>query len=235
MPRNTPLLLLLAPTLALARASTLGWAQSSCSNDGRRVPVVLAERFISANCELCWSTPSANVASRTTVLDWIVPSPLGDGAPLSAAALPEAAYRLASIHVNSPATVSEHRKNVIARPYPLRVAQGMAYGAYIGASIELPVSEVRLPPGPLHVWLALVEHIPAGTEGTPIPRNLVRSTFARTWTAQDIEEFGRAEGMLRETRSMGLGATANPQRLRVVGWVEDARGNVLAAAQSHCD
>ena len=71
MPRNTPLLLLLAPTLALA--STLGWAQSSCSNDGRRVPVVLAARFISANCELCWSTPSANVASRTTVLDWIVP------------------------------------------------------------------------------------------------------------------------------------------------------------------
>ena len=153
---------------------------------------------------------------------------------MSTAALQEASYRLSSLQVNSPATFREHRKSVIARPYPLRVAQGMAFGAYIGASIELPVSEVRLPPGPLNVWLALVEHIPAGTEGTPIPRNLVRSTFARTWTAQDIDTFGRAEGMLRETRSMGLGATANPQRLRVVGWVEDARGHVLAAAQSHC-
>ena len=231
MPRNTPLLLLLAPTLALA--STLGWAQSSCSNDGRRVPVVLAERFISANCELCWSTPSANVASRTTVLDWIVPSPLGDGAPLSAAALPEAAYRLASIHVNSPATVSEHRKNVIARPYRLRVAHGMAVGGYAGAAIEMPVSPVRLPPGPLQAWLALVEHIPAGLEGTPSPRNLVRSTFSRTWTAHDIA-LARTEGLLRETRAMGLGASANPQRLRVIGWVEDARGQVLAAAQSHC-
>ena len=230
MPRTARPLLL----LPLALASTLAWAQSSCSNDGWRAPTVLAERFISANCDLCWSTPSATVASRTTVLDWIVPSPLGDGAPLSVAALPEASHRLASIQVNSPATFSEHRKTVITRPSPLRVAQGMAWGAYIGASIELPVSEVRLPPGPLNVWLALVEHIPAGTEGTPMPRNLVRSTFARTWTVQDIEEFGRAEGMLRDTRSMGLGATANPQRLRVVGWVEDARGHVLAAAQSHC-
>jgi hypothetical protein len=220
--------------LPLALVSTLTWAQSSCSSDGVRAPTVLAERFLSANCELCWATPSAVVAARTTVLDWIVPSPLGEEAPMSTAALQEASYRLSSLQVNSPATFREHRKSVIARPYPLRVAQGMAFGAYIGASIELPVSEVRLPPGPLNVWLALVEHIPAGTEGTPIPRNLVRSTFARTWTAQDIDTFGRAEGMLRETRAMGLGATANPQRLRVIGWVEDARGQILAAAQSHC-
>ena len=66
-----------------------------------------------------------------------------------------------------------------------------------------------------------------------MPRNLVRNTFARTWTAQDIE-LARTEGLLRETRAMGLGATADPQRLRVIGWVEDTRGQVLAAAQSHC-
>ena len=232
MPRTARFVRLLL--LPLALTSTLGWAQSSCSSDGWRAPVVLAERFLSANCELCWATPPAAIGSRTTVLDWIVPSPLGDNAPLSAAALQEATYRLASLQINSPATASEHRRNVIARPYPLRVAQGMAWGAYIGASIELPVSEVRLPPGPLNVWLALVEHIPAGTEGTPVPRNLVRSAFARTWTAQDIEEFGRTQGMLRETRSMGVGATTNPQRLRVIGWVEDSQGRVLAASQSHC-
>ena len=230
MPRIAHLLLLFP---ALALASTLGWAQSSCSSDGLRAPVVLAERFLSANCAMCWSTPSAAVASRSAVLDWVVPSPLGDDAPLSAAALPEAAWRLDALHANSPATFSEHRKSVIARPYRLRVAQGMAVGGYAGASIEFPVSEVRLPPGPLQAWLVLVEHIPAGLEGTPMPRNLVRNTFARTWTAQDIE-LARTEGLLRETRAMGLGATADPQRLRVIGWVEDTRGQVLAAAQSHC-
>jgi hypothetical protein len=230
MPRFARLLLLLP---ALALAPTLGRAQSSCSSDGLRAPVVLAERFLSAECAECWATPSAALASRSTVLDWIVPSPLGDDAPLSAAALPEATGRLNALHAHLPATASEHRKPVIARPYRLRVAHGMAVGGYAGAAIEMPVSPVRLPPGPLQAWLALVEHIPAGLEGTPSPRNLVRSTFSRTWTAHDIA-LARTEGLLRETRAMGLGASANPQRLRVIGWVEDARGQVLAAAQSHC-
>lgn len=30
---------------------------------------------------------------------------------------------------------------------------------------------------------------------------------------------------------MGLGATARPERLRVVGWVEDAHGRIITAAQ----
>jgi hypothetical protein len=33
---------------------------------------------------------------------------------------------------------------------------------------------------------------------------------------------------------MSIPEGANPKRLRVVGWVEDARGRVVATAQSRC-
>jgi hypothetical protein len=33
---------------------------------------------------------------------------------------------------------------------------------------------------------------------------------------------------------MSIPEGAKPERLRVVGWVEDARGRVVAAAQSRC-
>jgi hypothetical protein len=33
---------------------------------------------------------------------------------------------------------------------------------------------------------------------------------------------------------MNIPEGADPARLRVVGWVEDAHGRIVAAAQSHC-
>ena len=37
-----------------------------------------------------------------------------------------------------------------------------------------------------------------------------------------------------ETRSMRIPEGAQAERLRLVGWVQDAQGSVLAAAQSTC-
>ena len=221
--------------LLLSATAMLGaQAQSSCSSDGQRTPVAVVERFTSADCENCWSDTTARPAPpRTLVLDWIVPSPRGDEAPLSAAATRDANDRLAALHRAAPTTSHTIQTPVAKRPYRMRVAHGLPFNGYIGASMELPQSEVRPVPLPVTGWLVLVETIAAGTEGTPVERNLVRNSLTRTWDGR--HQLSKDEQKrLWESRPMGLGATARPERLRVVGWVEDAHGRIITAAQSHC-
>ena len=219
--------------LPLAIAAT-AQAQSSCSSDGQRTPVAVVERFTSADCENCWSDTTARSAPlRTLVLDWIVPSPRGDEAPLSAAATRDANDRLAALHRAAPTTSHTIQTPVAKRPYRMRVAHGLPFNGYIGASMELPQSEVRPVPLPVTGWLVLVETIAAGTEGTPVERNLVRNSLTRTWDGRNQlskEEQKRLWG----ARAMGRGATARRERLRVVGGVEDAHGRIITAAQAHC-
>ena len=219
--------------MPLAIAAT-AQAQSSCSSDGQRTPVAVVERFTSADCENCWSGTTARPAPpRTLVLDWIVPSPRGDEAPLSAAATRDANDRLAALHRAAPTASYSNQTPVAKRPYRMRVAHGLPFNGYIGASMELPQSEVRPVPLPVTGWLVLVETIAAGTEGTPVERNLVRNSLTRTWDGR--HQLSKDEQKrLWESRPMGLGATARPERLRVVGWVEDAHGRIITAAQSHC-
>ena len=219
--------------LPLAIAAT-AQAQSSCSSDGQRTPVAVVERFTSADCENCWSDTTARPAPpRTLVLDWIVPSPRGDEAPLSAAATRDANDRLAALHRAAPTASYSNQTPVAKRPYRMRVAHGLPFNGYIGASMELPQSEVRPVPLPVTGWLVLVETIAAGTEGTPVERNLVRNSLTRTWDGR--HQLSKDEQKrLWESRPMGLGATARPERLRVVGWVEDAHGRIITAAQSRC-
>ena len=221
--------------LLLFTTATLGaQAQSSCSSDGQRTPVAVVERFTSADCENCWSDTTARPAPpRTLVLDWIVTSPRGDEAPLSAAATRDANDRLAALHRAAPTASYSNQTPVAKRPYRMRVAHGLPFNGYIGASMELPQSEVRPVPLPVTGWLVLVETIAAGTEGTPVERNLVRNSLTRTWDGR--HQLSKDEQKrLWESRPMGLGATARPERLRVVGWVEDAHGRIITAAQSHC-
>ena len=224
----------LACLLLLATAMLGAQAQSSCSSDGQRTPVAVVERFTSADCENCWSDTTARPAPpRTLVLDWIVPSPRGDEAPLSAAATRDANDRLAALHRAAPTTSHTIQTPVAKRPYRMRVAHGLPFNGYIGASMELPQSEVRPVPLPVTGWLVLVETIAAGTEGTPVERNLVRNSLTRTWDGR--HQLSKDEQKrLWESRPMGLGATAQPERLRVVGWVEDAQGRIITAAQSRC-
>ena len=196
--------------------------------------MAVVERFTSADCENCWSDTTARPAPpRTLVQDWIVPSPRGDEAPLSAAATRDANDRLAALHRAAPTASYSNQTPVAKRPYRMRVAHGLPFNGYIGASMELPQSEVRPVPLPVTCWLVLVETIAAGTEGTPVERNLVRNSLTRTWDGR--HQLSKDEQKrLWESRPMGLGATARPERLRVVGWVEDAHGRIITAAQSHC-
>ncbi|MDZ4143737.1 MAG: hypothetical protein U1D29_04270, partial [Burkholderiales bacterium] len=114
----------------------------------------------------------------------------------------------------------------------LRVAHGLPFAGYIGASIELQPARVR-PGAELTAWLALVETIPAGTEGTPVERNLIRNLLMSPWNGDSLLS-NDGEKRFFESRPMGVPEGANPDRLRVVGWVQDTKGRITHIAQSRC-
>ena len=242
LPRCTAAsLLLLAACLAPLQSAS---AQSFCASDGQSRPVQLMERFINADCDTCWqdpATPKADDANAgNTVLDWIVPNDAGgkgDDAPLSAVASRDALSRLMLLSKSLPreTLTITHTVSTLKslKGSTLRVAHGLPLSGYLGTSIELK----PVPPAARQkrwtAWLVLVESLPAGTEGSPVARNLVRNAFQVAWnggqnpSALDPNRFFDA-------RSMSVAQGVNPDKLRVIGWVEDARGQVLAAAQSRC-
>lgn len=222
---SRPALALLVP-LAAAGAH----AQSSCSSDGVPQPVALVERFINADCEACWGDAQTAAPGRGELaLDWIVPGSRRDDAPLSAAASRDSLARLQALGRKAPARANAARMKALREGPKLRVAHGLPFNNYIGASIELkPASG-----GPWQAWLLLVETIPAGTEGTPVERNLVRNALRTHWNAGTLSK--EEQKRLFESRPMSIPEGANAERLRVVGWVQDARGRVVAAAQSRCE
>ena len=76
-----------------------------------------------------------------------------------------------------------------------------------------------------------LETIPAGTEGTPVERNLVRNSLQLEWKVS--ARGGKAPAFF-ESRPMNIPEGANPDRLRVAGWVQDAQGRIHAMALSRC-
>lgn len=230
---------------ALILAAVAAWhaphlaAQSVCSSDGTAAPTALFERFLSADCEACWADAAAAAPpadSSALVLDWIVPSPAGEDAALSAAATRDALARLESLGRSAPAATDVHVAAVqAAAPARLRVAQGMAFNDYVGTGItwRAAAGPAARPAGPVDFYLLLVEAVPGGTDGTPVVRNLVRNMLQGTWDKRkQLSKNERFTWM--EQRPMRVPDGARPERLRVVGWVQDAQGRVLGAAQSTC-
>lgn len=231
---STPLFAQLLAAAALVASISPVQAQSFCASDGQSRPVQLIERFINADCGSCWADPATPMPAKNAVaLDWVAPGRQGDDAPLSAVATRDALVRLESLGQDVPAksqTVSHAIKGV--KGAGLRVAHGLPVADYLGASIELkPVSPAARQP--LTAWLALVETLPAGLEGSPVERNLVRNVLSRSWDGRK-QLLKDEQNRLFESRSMNISPSANPERLRVIGWVEDEKGQVLMAAQSRC-
>lgn len=223
-----PILLLFGVWLAPLPAQ----AQSACASDGQRPPRALLERFVSADCADCWRAPdTARPQARELALDWIVPGTGGEDAPLAPAASRDALERLQALGRGVPSGTLTLRQPL--RPLPraaaLRVAHGLPLGGYLGAAIDY-----RPAPGaaePVTLWLALVENLPAGTEGSPVARRLVRNLLRLDWS-------GRADttaaARFHETRPLGIPEGARAERLGVVGWVQHTDGRILAIAQSIC-
>ena len=235
----SPALKQLAASMALLAGLAPGvGAQGVCSSDGQAQPVRLLERFLSADCERCWGTATALVPSAagpTLALDWIVPGRLGDDAPLSGAASRDALTRLAALRRAAPREqLAVSTKVANGRGDTVRVAHGVALGGYIGASIEASVeAQRRQTTAPLTAVLLLVETIAAGSDGTPIERNLVRNMLQAPWNGDSLLQKQKQISWL-ERRPLSIPEGANPERLRVVGWLEDRRGHLVAATQSAC-
>ena len=224
---------LLAAAVLLASTSP-AQAQSFCASDGQPRPVQLVERFINADCTNCWNDPATLVPGRRAVaLDWVIPGSLGDDAPLSSVATRDALARLEALKESLPVKSKTTLRSVSGlKGARLRVAHGLPVSDYLGASIELkPVSPAARQP--LTAWLALVETLPAGLEGSLVERNLVRNVLSRSWDGR--KQLSKDEqNRFFESRSMNIAPAANAERLRVIGWVEDEKGRVLLAAQSRC-
>lgn len=211
-------------------AAPLVQAQSFCSSDGQPRPLALLERFINADCETCWSNPAtAAPQPREVAIDWIVPGSKGEDAPLSAAARSEGLARLAALGRDAPAQMESLRQPLVAAARTLRVAHGLPFNGYLGTSIALKPAGTA----PWRAWLALVETIPVGTEGSTVERNLVRNLVQPAWESHRTLSKNEQNSLL-ESRPMSIPEGANPDRLRLIGWVEDARGRIRVIAQSRC-
>lgn len=203
-------------------------ANALCTSDGVPQPSAVLERFVSADCADCWrdrTTPEP--AAGTIAVDWVVPGAQGDDAPLSAVALEDARERLQTLNKPLPARADAVFGRRQGKPVPLRLAQGEPVNDYIGTSIELrsPGRE------PWQAWLLLVEDLPAGTEGSPVARHLVRNVFRPEWEAAAT---GRSAGALAEARTMQIHPGAHPGRLRLVAVLADARGQIRAISRTAC-
>ena len=133
-------------------------------------PKAMLERFISAACESCWQTATApDRPGEVLVLDWIAPA--GDGAPLASAALTEATARADKLLANE----TQSRRVSLTKPGAprVRIADGPGWNGYVGLSLTVQ-RIAKLPTGAVG-YMALVERVPAGSEGSPVARQLVRA------------------------------------------------------------
>ena len=137
---------------------------------------------------------------------------------------------LTDVHV-SPVDADAHGR--------LRVAHGVAFNDYVGVGINFAPSAAKpqrkVDAAPFAFHLLLVEAIAAGTDGTVVPRHVVRNAFEGEWLpAQRQARTPGKPWAWMETRSMRIPEGARAERLHLVGWVQDASGQIVAASQSVC-
>ncbi len=221
---------------ALASAAAAG-AEGRAGVRGCPAPqAAVHEQFIAAGCADCWSQTQGTAAGATAGgggwrFDWIVPG--GADAPLSTAALPEALERLDRRGSPPPddrqATVL---RQPAAAPRPglrLTVESGLPWAGYLGLQMTLHrTGRSALPAGSVG-WLALVELLPEGSEGSPVARTLVRSVAGPL----PLDSLRNGRG-LSHLRALRWPETARPERLQARGWIEAADGRMLAVAADRC-
>jgi hypothetical protein len=211
--------------VGLGTAAAALWAAPAADCPPRRA--ALAEHFIRADCADCWrQRADAADAAPQWRFDWIVPALDAVDAPLAAAALPEAAER----SVRAAAAPALPMRTAVGRLAPprgarLTVSAGPAWHGYIGVQVDASGSW----PKGSSVWLALVEQLPAGSEGSPAPRALVRSVAGPLPLPPSRSGF--AQGHLH---AMRWPEAAQPERLQPRGWIEAADGRILAVASPQC-
>lgn len=221
--------------LIVALQATQAIAQSSCSSEKAAPVRFIYERFTNADCEACWTKPlltnTLGLSSGVT-LDWLAPSPAGEDAPLSAAANRDALLRLENLKISLPKEQQIVKTAIATSAYKIRVAHGLAVAGYIGSSIEL--TQFSTATKNLTAVLLLTETIPKGTAESPTERTLVRNMLIEPWNITNSTNRRADKQVVLTRRPLSIPAGANPDNLHVFGWVQDDKGQVLAAAQSLC-
>ena len=215
-----------------AFAALLAPVRAACLPE---MPQVMLERFISADCARCWEvTPPNPAPNRAAIaLDWIVPAPPGSDAALAAAALLEAAPRAAREgRIESNEALTRSHPLPASSALQIEVEDGPAWNGYIGLAMTVRYKATRPLPKGLSAWLALVERIDAGSDGTPVDRLLVRTVIGPL----ALDALAKREPA-EHLRAVRLPETGKAERLASVGWVEAANGRVIALGHSmalHC-
>lgn len=224
--------------LAAATAHAADPAAAPCPAPAARV----TEAFLPADCSSCWAgdTPAPAPAGRAAGwrLDWITPA--GDGAAMAVAALPEAADRQARAaraaatppagspgQPPAPATRAA-RAGQAPRGWALTVATGPAWNGYMGLQMALTARAAGAASWPAGstAWMALVEEVPAGQEGTAVARTLVRGLVG------PLPLAGRQA--TTHLRALRLPENSRPERLAARAWIETADGRILRMAADGC-
>jgi hypothetical protein len=219
----------LFPVAGLLAGTAFGVAAlAACPGPG----AALVEQFIAADCAACLAgQPPTAVAARGWQLEWITPT--DENAPLAAVALPAAADRLqrAALPAPTASAAQVHRRTALqARPgLSLRVVASPAGQSNVGLQLSLlPPARPAWPTGTT-AWLALVELLPARSEGNAASRALVRSVAGPL--PLDTAQPGQR---LTHLRALRWPETAKPERLQARAWLEAPDGRVLAMAADHC-
>ena len=228
--------------LATAAAATPIAPSPACP----RPQAAVEEALFSADCADCWSAPAdgdATPASRPAPswrFDWIAPG--GDAAPLALGALPEAAERAQRLGWGSGLAMPVLQRQAASPPRPglqLQVVSGPAWQGYFGLQLTLrtprtprsapPATPAAVLPAGSTAWLALIEQVSAGSDGTPVARALVRSVAGPLPLAALVP--GKA---LTHLRALRWPASAEPARLQARAWIEGPDGRLLAVAADRC-
>ena len=107
----------------------------------------------------------------------------------------------------------------------LQVQSGPAWNGYFGLQLD---ARGALPAGSTG-WLALVELLPAGSEGSKVERQLLRSV-----AGPFPLDAARSPRGVRHLRALRWPETAQPTRLQARGWIEAPDGRLLAVASDSC-
>lgn len=210
--------------MLLATGSIASAAPPACPGPG--APVL--ERFTSADCTECWAAPEQVSGAGGWLFDWLTPTPNGADAPLAVGAPVEAGERARRAGAMSPVgqQVLVLRSRLPERPgLRLEARSGPAWHGYFGLDLR---ATGRAPAGATG-WVALVEAVPAGTNGSAVARELLRAV------AGPLPLHGLQPGRpLSHLRAVRVPEGATVGRLSARGWIEAADGQLLAVAGEAC-